>query len=412
MSRHSTSQHFAGRGSSQVFQKHEDDCGRSWRERSQRKNRAHCKQGAAAGSPRGRISHCGGHGGNRRPSRALIVCHVAAEPLVPWTIIPGPVSLLYESPAAAVPTSTNLAASCNSDLVWWSPRSQVSRAQGFIPPGGSSGQSFPRRVQLPGPQPTSPRPLLWPHLLSNPDPPSFHSETPRGDSGPSGVPCPSQDRGVASAKALSPGSVTQARVRGRGPGHLPRAVAPPPASFREQRDTSGECEARRRSPVTAAECGPPRRPPAAGAGSALRASPRPKPPCTFTLRPGRRHHTARRAFARTSAGQRDTPSARAGGRVAARRAPRLPGHRRSHSGDLKAHPAASAVHTRKENCAQACHSKDEDIPKYTPEVPHRCYRGRSCRRTKDVSTSLSPTAATRAAVTGNYDPLGTCWVSV
>lgn len=96
----------------------------------------------------------------RRPCGALIVCHVAAEPLVPWTIIPGPVSLLYESPAAAVPTSTNLAASCNSDLVWWSPRGQVSRAQGFIPPGGSSGQSFPRRVQLPGPQPASPRPLL------------------------------------------------------------------------------------------------------------------------------------------------------------------------------------------------------------------------------------------------------------
>lgn len=286
MSRRSTSQHFAGRGSSQVFQKHEDDCGQSWRERSQRKNRAHSKQGAAAGSPWGRISHCGGHGGNRWPCRALIVCHVAAEPLVPWTIISGPVSLLYESPAAAVPTSTNLAASCNSDLVWWSPRGQVSRAQGFIPPGGSSGQSFPRRVQLPGPQPTSPRPLLWPHLLSNPDPPSFHSETPRGDSGPSGVPCPSQDRRVASAKALSPGSVTQARVRGRGPGHLPRAVAPPPASFREQRDTSGECEARRRSPVTAAECGPP--PPASSSWGRLCALGEPAPEAAVHVYPASR----------------------------------------------------------------------------------------------------------------------------
>lgn len=106
----------------------------------------------------------------------------------------------------------------------------MSRSQGFTPSGGSRGQSFPRRVQLPGPQPTSPRPLWWPPLLSYPNPPSFHLETPCGDSGPNGVTSPSRDLGVAPTESLSPWSVTQAWVRGqdwaifRGPSlRLPQA---------------------------------------------------------------------------------------------------------------------------------------------------------------------------------------------
>lgn len=90
--------------------------------------------------------------------------------------------------------------------------------------------------------------------------------------------------------------------------------------------------------------------------------------------------------------------------MAALRPPRL-SHRCFYAGKLKTNLATHALHAWKGNCVGVRHSNDETVPKYTSKISHRRSFGR-LRRTKEVPMSLSPTASTQAAVTGNYNPPG------